>query len=239
MNVQATKTSGGFRSLTAEEIDFVSGGTGVIIVTGTRIKANVATGGGGFLAYLEQGYDGNDNPTLQPNNGEGGEYMDPPKDTPCVEEKPDGVDLLEINTAALLASNAIAARNDETYEYGVIIYEVNGQIGWTQPFTQQSETNIDWNGGIPMVPDGARIIGIVHNHPDVGSIDDRYPSYDIFQNDDWDAYDALRDWGGTRGITVDSKMLMYIYTNQDHTTRVYDKTDKGDTHPSCPLQDPS
>jgi hypothetical protein len=94
---------------------------------------------------------------------------------------------------------------------------------------------IDWNAGIPSVPDGARILAILHNHPDDTMIDDRYPSPRSEGGTDWEAYEAVRSWGGTRGITVDQNLLMYIYTNEDRKTWVYDVTDKQTERTSCSL----
>lgn len=124
-----------------------------IVVTGTRLKITRDSGGGGWLGYLEEAFDGEPHPTLSPEpSGGGGPYEEMPaaKETPCVTASLDGYSLAEINNVALVASNYIAALNDERYEYGVFIYELNGQIHYTAPFTQNMEEDIDWNGGGPV-----------------------------------------------------------------------------------------
>ena len=217
-----------------------------IIVTGTRLKINKDSNGGGWLSYLEAGYDGEPNPTLSPEpDGSGGPYEEMPAalETPCVTASPEGHSLAEINNVALVASNEIAALEDDRYEYGVFIYELDGRIYFTAPFTQNSEEDIDWNGGVASIPAGAHILAIVHNHPNKDGIDDRLPSRTNVmtgeEGRDWASYDAIKNWSGSsRGITVDPNMLMYVYTNQDKATHVYDKNDRNTTRASCTLQEP-
>ncbi len=175
--------------------------------------------------------------------GGGGEETPEAQPTPCVEASPEGVSLQAMNNAALAASNAIAARDDENIEYSSIIWSLNGTVGYTTPFTSGSDRAANWLGGLSQVPSGAVIVGIVHNHPDDPYVNDTYPSGAAHQDgDDWYRYDQMVN--GTinhgepldRGITVDGNLLLYIYSNQDHKTHVYDKTDKSQTTPSCSLQ---
>lgn len=163
-----------------------------------------------------------------------GVTTDEPRDTPCVEASPIGVDLREINRQALAAVNDIPRQNAAHFEYGSILFEKDGVVGRTPVFTQFDAFNIDWNAGVGAIPDGARVLAILHNHPASGSANPGLPSSDSLK-DDWDAYDAVVNWGGTRGITVDPNLLMYIYTNKDGKTYVYDKTDRNTTRLSCSL----
>jgi hypothetical protein len=204
--------------------------TGAIVVT--------ANGYWDYLSFSD-GYTG---------SGGGISSPDPApvaKDTPCVETTTSGGSLADINNAALAASNAIAAKNDETYEYASIVWEPNGTVGWTAPYTDNLTDEVNWAGSLSQVPDGSVIVGIVHNHPDVSGINDTIPSGAGSENgEDWDAYSQLINWNSThsasndlpRGITVDPNMLLYIYSDEDQKTRVYDNTDKNQTSGSCSLQ---
>lgn len=165
--------------------------------------------------------------------------------TPCTETtfSAPGATTQEANQAALDASNAIAARNDETYEFSSLIYSLNGEVGWTAPFTNHDTQQVNWAGGIGGVPDGAIIIGVLHNHPDEPTITDTIPSGSGgLDGMDWDSYHELVDYNRDhtidlpRGITVDQNLILYIYSNEDHKTHTYDNTDESQTSPSCTLQ---
>jgi hypothetical protein len=192
--------------------------------------------------------DGNQEETfsgIPADGGGGGGYPDP-KDTPCVQStfSTTGASLTEANRAALAASTVIASMNDETYEYSSIIFASNGYIGFTNPYTDHDTMAVNWVGGLASVPDGAIILGIVHNHPDDPAMKSTIPSGSGSQDgDDWRRYDELVNFNNDsnpvnlpRGITVDQSMLLYIYSNEDHMTHVYDKTDKNQEHASCSLQ---
>jgi len=216
------------RVLNEYEVNLIAGGWGSssddIVITGWRMHwedfswFTIEIGGGGGGAEPEP------------------EPVDEPNPTPCVETSlSNGISTTDANRAALAASNKIAELNDEMYEYSSIIWWLNGEIGFTAPY-QGSPSEVNWLGGLDGVPDGAVIIGILHNHPDEPGIDDRIPSPTSLGGQDWTAYDQLRNWGGTRGITVDQNLLQYVYTNEDGKTRVYDKTDKETQQASCTLQ---
>jgi len=204
-----------------------------IVVTGTHLKINKDSNGGGWLGYLEQGYDGEPNPTLSPEgSGSGGPYepMDPANDTPCVTASPAGYSLVEINNVAKSMASDIAKENDGAWEYGGAIFGSNGQIGFTGIVTQQNVDRVSYP--ISQIPDGAVILALVHNQPNQHGSDESWPS-DV----DWDLYGDLQD--GTialpRGITVDPNILMYVYTDEDFQTRVYDKNDKDNENEQCAL----
>jgi len=220
--------------LTPEELELIAGGYGttgastssiVVVASPTTTTwyptftwtTTIGSGGGGG------GGDGGGNPE--------NDYPDA-NDTPCVETSFAGstVSTDRVNNAALAASNAIAAQNDENQEYGAFVYELNGEVYYTPPFTSGSDDHVDFSTAV--LPDGAHVLGIIHNHPDQSGIDDRTPS-----PDDWnDLYNGLAGHSAGRGITIDANMLMYIYSDQDHKTHVYDNTDKNQSGASCSLQ---
>jgi len=118
----------------------------------------------------------------------------------------------------------------------VIIFSLNGAIGYTPPFTQQDPNNIDWNPGLADVPDGARILALLHSHPDqAGRINDTTPT-DL----DWEVYSQFQNLSGSpRGITGDPDMLNYIATtpySSEQKTYVYRKNSKYTRQTGCSLQ---
>ena len=208
------------RELTLEELQLVAGGADTIVVTGDRPD----DGGWDWGDWYDTGGDGGGG-----GGGGGGDQGDPPDEYPaCIEAAPAGVSPTAITDAAKAASAAIAAGNDENIEYGAFIYELNGQVSYTPPFTNNSPDSVNFSTG--SIPDGARVLGMVHNHPDQSGIDDRYPS-----ENDWDAYNQLQAWNENRGITIDPNMLMFIYSNEDKNVRGYDNTDKNQQSASCAL----
>jgi len=189
--------------------------------------------------------DGNQEDKFSPAPEGGGSGYPDPKDTPCVESTfstPD-VSLTEANRAALAASASIAALNDETYEYSSLVFTLNGYIGFTNPYTDGHFDDVNLLGSLASVPDGAVIIGTVHNHPDDPLMNDTIPSGGGSSGQDWSAYNQLVNFNNDsnpqnlpRGITVDQNALLYIYSNEDGKTHVYDNTDKNETATSCSLQ---
>jgi len=220
----------------ADDVDGDGEEDGPITVTGRR---NVSEGTDGDIG-------GNYGAGFYPGtSGPGGSSVDgqteQAKDTPCVEAAPSNVALQDLNNQVLKASNDIHAGNDEMWEYGVIFYLKDGRLQNTGIFGGDSPREINWNLGFARVPDGAIIVATLHNHPDDPNVDDRIPSMDTMQNpggNDWPAYDNFLSVAdrNSRGITTDPNLLMYIFTNEDSKTRVYDKTDHNTTHPSCTLQ---
>jgi hypothetical protein len=162
------------------------------------------------------------------------------RDTPCVEASPSDVSLQELNNKALAASmDIVRLGKEDVYEYGVIIYLQDGVLHRTTVFGDERPGQINWNLGIPLLPNGVIIVATVHNHPDIGGINDGIPSYNNImtgtRGSDWDSYSSFLSLN-TRGITTDPKMIMYIYTNEDSKTRPYDNTDRNTTQKSCSLQ---
>jgi hypothetical protein len=173
-----------------------------------------------------------------------------PRDTPCVETTflTPGISRTDANRAALAASNAIASKNDvQTFEWSSLIYAINGSVYYTTPNSDHLVDGVNWTSSdaLKQIPDGAVIIGVVHNHPDDPTITDTIPSGSGREGgDDWLSYDTLVNWNRRhddahdlpRGITVDPNMLLWIYSNEDSKTHVYDNTDKNQDTPTCTLQ---
>lgn len=220
--------------------DGSGGGTGIWIWN--EVTASVSVDDGvpdsgprGYWTYYS--FDGGSGGT--PDEGYGGtggpyEPAEEPNETPCVETTfaTPGVTTHDANRAALAASNAIASEpNSWLYEYSSIVFVHNGVVGWTPPYTDNSEIGVRFLGGISGVPAGAVIIGIVHSHPDEPGVDDTIPSgagHTPVQGEDWYAYNTIANVSNLpNNITVDPNMLLWIYTNEDGgSTHVYDKTDK-------------
>lgn len=118
------------------------------------------------------------------------------------------------------------------YEYGVLIYELNGVIGHTNIVTDYRPDEVGVS--TTSVPDGARIVAFMHNHPDVSFVDDRIPS--IGHDGDWQRRNNFISSNLGRGITIDSNLLLVLYTNEDNRTRIYYKSDEETTRSSCPVR---
>lgn len=213
-----------------------------IIIIGMAAGAAGGTAGGGF------GSGGGGGRNLQPRQRSDDGSSDNPfpvaNATPCVETTfvTPGATTASANNAALAAANEIAALNDETYEYSSIVYYSNGGMGYTAPWTNNLTNEVNWMGGLSTVPSGAVIVGIVHNHPDDPVVNDTIPSGGSQDGQDWQAYSELVHFNSDsnpqnlpNGITVDPNMLLYIYSNEDHQTHVYDNTDQNQTSTSCSL----
>lgn len=168
---------------------------------------------GGFYNPDDYGWDGHDtsySPPPPPTTGD--ERPD------CVSASPDDIDedmlmkIIQYLTDELRGVYNEVPGNDDIdssrFEYGVAIYELDGQIGYGDITTNNSPdfVRIITRG----VPDGARIIAIMHNHPDTGE-DDRVPS-DHFGGD-WDQYRDVVNSALSRGIEVDPNLLLVLYTN--------------------------
>ncbi|NGM51796.1 hypothetical protein G5B46_19455 [Caulobacter sp. 602-2] len=217
------------RELTLEELDFVTGGADE--VDGITVTADGGDGDG-----WDGWWDGGDGGDGWWDGGDGGVGPDGGGDgiteeyPPCVEASPEGVAPGAILDTARSAAAQIAAGNDETFEYGALIWELNGTVGMGAIYTQNDTGQVQI--GSSGVPDGARIVGYVHNHPDVAGVDDRTPSNHV--GGDWDQYNALvNSTTLPRGITADPNMLLFIYTNEDGSLRAYDKTDEDTETASC------
>lgn len=209
-----------------------------IIVMGYVYTAGLSSGaggvgGGGGLGGLED-----DVISITPSTGDETIPAAEPLPTPCVETTfaTPNVSLTDANRAALAASNAIKHIGIyQTYEFSSIVFVHNGQVGFTDPYTDLLEDDVNLLGGIGNVPTGAVIIGVVHNHPDQINVDDRFPS-----PRDWVGYSNIQELSSSgslpRGITADANTLFYMLSDQNRKTYVYDRTDKNTKSASCSLQ---
>ena len=213
-----------------------------IIIIGMSAGASSGTTGGGFGSGSGSGR--NLEPRQHSDDGTPDSTDPVAKETPCVETTfaTSGATTASANDSALAAANAIAALNDETFEYSSIVYYSNGNMGFTSPWTNNLTDEVNWVGGLGSVPSGAVIVGIVHNHPDDPVMNDTIPSGGGQDGQDWQSYSQLVNFNSDsnpqnlpNGITVDPNMLLYIYSNQDNQTHVYDNTDKNQTSTSCSL----
>lgn len=208
-----------------------------IVVTGylfTEAYSGGAAGGSGGGGRLE-----GDVTSIEPIEATDTIPAAEPKDTPCVETAfaTPGVDLKDVNRAALAGSNVIAGLNYTEVEYSSIIFVVDGKVGFTQPYTDNLEDEVNLLGGLQHVPSGAVIVGILHNQPDQINVLDTYPT-----EVDWAGYDEILNLSSSgelpRGITADANMLFYVFTNDTDQTHVYDKKDKNTKRTHCALQEP-
>lgn len=207
----------------------------LIIVVGYRIKFEAVEAAGAIFGnYVDQDTGIEPHPTLSPDGGGSVIYIDEPNACP-VADAPANVPLPDLHAAAAAATKAIEEmENYRGWEYGVIIFESNGTIGYTPLFTQENPDYVQWNPGLADVPSGARVLALLHSHPDQTDIDDTTPT-----GDDWIAYDEFRALSGsTREITVDPNMLNYIATSPYSSlkTYVYDKNHRNTRQTGCRLQ---
>jgi hypothetical protein len=198
---------------------------GEIVVNGVR---NIVTLGDPFYGS------GNfwDSNNINPNDGV--ELSASPEDNypkarevKCVSTKFEitNTEASRVNNAALDVSNQIKDKKgkEANWEWGAIIYELNGVVEHTPPFTSELPDRISWQFGL--APNGAIVIGTLHSQPYEGVEDQRIPS-----PGDWDVFDRIMkpDFVDSFGnkFQIDRNMLQYIVTNQDNLTRVYDRKDK-------------
>lgn len=141
--------------------------------------------------------------------GGGGEL--PPDEPPCGGEAPDGptpegLSIDDLRDFARSVASQIAALNDN-WEWGAVIYVMNGQLFSTTPVTQQDPNNvsISFNG----VPTGAHVVAWIHSH--TYSYGD--PDQDLMSQDDVDARAAILGMSGGR-FTVDSALMTYLIDNR-------------------------
>jgi hypothetical protein len=141
----------------------------------------------------------------------------PPPDGPT----PAGVDVDDIRDKAREVARDIAARND-AWEWGAIIYVLNGQLFSTGVVTQMQEDSIGFNYSNPgYIPNGAHIVAWVHSHPATsGTI-----SQDYMSDRDAGAGRTMRDNANGR-FTVDSALMTYLIDNELDRLLEFDGNDR-------------
>ena len=205
-----------------------------VVVTGRRYTPT--TPGSYYNPYDYGGWDGHDTSVTVPPS--------PTEELPdCVSAAPEGVDedalmrvLQYLNDEFQGDYNGVSGNDDiltSRYEYGVYVYELNGQIGHGNIYTDRSPDYV--NVTTADLPDGARIIAWMHSHPNQPGIDDRIPS--SHPGGDWDQYRELVTATLPRGITVDPNLLLALYSHEGKQTRIYDKNDRNTNNASCPVGD--
>lgn len=116
------------------------------------------------------GWGGTDTTQLDPNS--------PMEDLPCT-PPPDG-DTPEGDGA----------------EYGAYIYELNGELHTSEPFTNGQPGQLEVRLGPNTVPPGARIVAWVHTHPDDGVVrQNRISEHDVNVLNEIAAVNAARGYG--------------------------------------------
>ncbi len=225
------------RELTLSELELVSGGnnSSVTDIDEIVVIGNPGGGGGDWGDWGDWGDSGDYGDGGGGGGGDqGSTYDDIPEcvtNSPAIADEKMFMDVVQHLTNEMRGwyngVNGNPNIDSSKYEYGAMIYELNGQIGYGNITTNNSAgfVNISSAG----VPDGARIVAYIHNHPDQGGIDDRVPS-----SDDWDhRRDLVNETNLPRGITIDPNLLIALYSNEDDKTRIYDKNDRNTNTPSC------
>ncbi len=141
----------------------------------------------------------------------------PPPDGPT----PEVVDVNDIRDKAREVARDIASRNDN-WEWGAIIYVLNGQIFATGIVTQEQEDSIGFNYSNPgYIPNGGHIVAWVHSHPATsGTI-----SQDYMSDRDAGAGRTMRDNANGR-YTVDSALMIYLLDNDLDRLLEFDGNDR-------------
>ena len=195
-----------FRELSADEISFIAGGDpGDIVVTG----GGGGGGGWGWGGGGGWGWGGGGGYGTSGGGGGGGDgpppVNPPPPETPCER------DAMEDSLAQAL-SDMIKSHSDwNAREYAAsIIRYADGNYGITAltpgetmaeaqaRATAAGQTSWAPETHFPVgeIPAGAMVVGVIHNHPDVGytnaeDITNRYPSYNPGYDGDYNTFDTL------------------------------------------------
>jgi len=219
-----------------------------IVVTGKRFpkQREYDPGTGGDPGTGTPGDDGGSGGGEFGGDGGSGEVPVEPLETPCVTNAPDGAPLHDINRQALRVTNTIENLNDgqdvEDFELGSLLYTLGGVAYTTKLFTQRLPDTVRPTATtLGSIPDGANIVGFVHNHTSTGASGDKgaTPS-----SQDYNFFNSLRDHiqnNVGRDITVDNNALLYIngrentMSNEQRKTRVYDNSYKNKDTPECSL----
>jgi len=187
-----------FRELSADELSFIAGGDpGDIVVTASPWGGYYGSGGGGG---------GGGGYGTSGGGGGGGGGDSPPPVNPPPPETPCERDAME-DTLAQALSDLIKSHPDwNSREYAAsIIRYADGNYGVSA--LAQGDTYAEAQAREPGSPPqttfaigslagGAVVVGIIHNHPDIGysdaeDLENRYPSYNPGYNGDYNTFDKL------------------------------------------------
>lgn len=165
--------------------------------TGGSPGGDVGVPGGG------SGGGGGGGPSLPPVDDE--EDCGPPADGPT----PQGVDINALRDEARRIAADIAARNDD-WEWGAIIYVLNGELHSTSIVTQRLSDSIGFNySSSSYIPDGAHVVAWVHSHPYAYNA----PNQDYMSERDEGARQTMVDNANGR-YTVDPALMSYLLDNE-------------------------
>lgn len=173
-----------------------------IVVTGSATQTGGGTSGGGDFNWETA------TSWLDPSAPEDDLPCTPPADP---DNTPEGVDMGELRNEARDAANDIRGR-DNSVEWGALIYMLNGELFTTDVVSQGSVDSIGFAyGSRDFLPDGAHIVGWIHNHPY-----DRNRQ-DGFGADDEAGLDVMaREARNSDGrFTVDDKVMTYTIPNDN------------------------
>jgi hypothetical protein len=159
--------------------------------------------------------------------GDGGDPADPDCGDAPNGPTPQGVDINDIRDEARRIAADIADRNS-AWEWGSIIYVLDGQIHSTNIITQQSSEGVGFPySSSSYLPDRAHIIGWVHSHP----YDRTGPDQGRMSGDDADAYETMIANADGR-FKVDTNLMTYVLDNETGKLTEFDEDDREGTRAS-------
>lgn len=110
---------------------------------------------------------------------------------------------------------------DRSWEWGALIYILDGELHSTTIITQQSSTEIGFPyGSNSYLPDGAHIVGWIHSHPDIPG----QPPQMYMSGDDMGARQTMLDHADGR-YTVAENLMSYVVAMDDHRLYEFDQDD--------------
>ncbi|MBO9500911.1 hypothetical protein [Brevundimonas sp. A19_0] len=154
-------------------------------------------------------------------SGDGGEPVDPDCGGAADGPTPDGVDLGDLRDEARRIAAEIADR-ESSWEWGALIYILDGQIYSTEIITQQHDDSVGFPyGSSSFLPNGAHIVGWLHSHP----YDRNGPDQGRMSGDDAGAYETMTANANDR-YTVDTNLMTYVLDNETGKLTEFDEGDR-------------
>lgn len=206
------------RELTLAECDYVAGGN-VTNLSGITVTHP------GYDDYPYAPWDPNDG--VGPGGGSSGggdgdndEEVCPGGPTPNG-ETPAGYDIGNIRAEAQEGVDKIQAES-KSYEHGVVVYSLNGELQTTRSVTQNSNSQVGFPFSDPsFIPTGAHVIGWIHSHPDLHD----GVRQDTMSEQDDDAHDTFTDNANGR-FTVDAALMTYVIDNKTGKVYEFNRSDR-------------
>lgn len=195
-----------------------------VVIIGFPSGSSGGVGGGGGRGgvigdYTDVDGDPVDRQPIEPERS----CTPPPANKPT----PEGIDIEDLrNFSENLADDLYAMTNahPENAEFGAFVYELNGQLFRTEPFTSHSEDIVRVSLGSDTLPDGARLVAWVHTHPD----NSMTTPQDRFSRADVNVLDAIADvtsaygWGWTGDENVMAYVKPHGGATDDNTYEFYE-----------------